>query len=388
MSTAKAFLTAVFTAVAGSCSSTEMARQELVVDSAGIRIVSSQAPATTEARRPQSGSPVAVFGKGTDPAGLLAEVVGAIRLSDGRLVVLEFDARELREYGADGTFESVWAKRGMGPGELQFPSNLRRLRADSVEVWDRRTGRIYVFTPHGELAREIDLLHAGVRPPPALSRLDDQRWIGESLLPEQVHTVRKGREGILTEMPVALVTFSLNGPGDTLTVLPGIRQIEIGSTSLSPATGYQAPWTVGDAGVIVGTGRTAEFHTIGPDGQLQRITRWAQAASPLDRGALLKLAQSIAPIQADDPLVDPAFLPDSSPIYKQLRSFDGEVWAGSATPFLLESDRWQVFDSDGKWSYSVELNPGSELLDRVDGYIVIREKDAEGVQTVAVYPFR
>jgi len=381
-------LTAILIGVIASCGSAETANQELVVDSAGISIVSTDVPDTSEPLRPQSETPVAVLGKGGEPAGLFAEVVGAVRLSDGRFVVLEFSARELREYAADGTFQGVWAKRGMGPGELQYPSNLQHLSADSVEVWDRRTGRVYVYAPQGALAREIDLLHAGIRPPPGLARLDDQRWIGESLLPEQVHTIGRGRDGILAEMPVALVTFSAEGPGDTLAILPGMRTIEIGSSSISAAFGYQAPWTVSGNSLVVGTGSTAELRTIASDGRLQRITRWNQAASVLDRGALLKLAQSIAPIRPDNPLVDPAYLPDSVPVYKQLRSFDGEVWAGSATPFLIESDRWQVFDETGKWSYSVELKPGSELLDRSDGFIVIREKDAQGVQTVAVYPFR
>lgn len=60
------------------------------------------------------------------PAGtILARPVSASSLSDGRIVVLDAMASEVRLYGADGEFQSVLLGRGRGPNEISTPLALQ-----------------------------------------------------------------------------------------------------------------------------------------------------------------------------------------------------------------------------------------------------------------------
>ena len=83
---------------------------------------------------------------------LLNDVTGAVRMSDGGIVLGEWTSGELRRYDREGTF--VWRAggRGEGPGEHQWLTFLGRLPGDSVVTWDIALGRVQVFGPDGRVA--------------------------------------------------------------------------------------------------------------------------------------------------------------------------------------------------------------------------------------------
>lgn len=84
---------------------------------------------------------------------LLDYVAGAVRLSNGGVVLGEQSSGELRRYDREGTF--VWraGRRGEGPGEHQGLTFLGRLPGDSVVTWDMALDRVQVFGPDGRVAR-------------------------------------------------------------------------------------------------------------------------------------------------------------------------------------------------------------------------------------------
>lgn len=300
----------------------------VVNDSSGVRVVQNSAPDIGTPFQPESENPVAVLGIGDDPRGLLEDVSGAASLSDGRVVVLDRAARELKVYRADGSFAGTWAGPGESPGEFRFPSNLERSAGDSVHVWDRRLGREYTFGPNGVLTREVNLLQTGLPSVPHLARLGPGRWVADVAMLDRIHAIGHGKNGVLTELPIALVAVSASGVEDTIGVLPGLREIEMGTSSITPALGFQSPWTVIARGVVVGTGREAEFRTLGQNGRLVQITRWKERRVRVDRSKLIELARSIGSFSPDDPLVDPGFLPEWYPVYKQLRDSMGRYGSG------------------------------------------------------------
>lgn len=82
----------------------------------------------------------------------LSQVRGAVRLSDGRVVVLE--GVELRWYDRSGKHLYTTSRRGGGPGEFRSAQAILRLPGDTVLVVSGRPVKQVFFAPTGKLVRE------------------------------------------------------------------------------------------------------------------------------------------------------------------------------------------------------------------------------------------
>lgn len=78
-------------------------------------------------------------------------------LLDGRIVVLESQAQELRLFGADGTFLRELARKGQGPGELQSANGLEVGPDGLIRVHDVRNARLSFFDPDEGFVRSAPL---------------------------------------------------------------------------------------------------------------------------------------------------------------------------------------------------------------------------------------
>ncbi|MCY3943210.1 MAG: hypothetical protein OXG18_05535 [Gemmatimonadetes bacterium] len=124
-------------------------------DSAGISITTALAPLWGPSEGWTIGDePMVEIGEVSGPAEYLLDgVTGAVRLSDGGIVLGERSSGELRRYDREGTFAWRAAGPGEGPGEHQRLRFLFRLLGDSVVTWDIALGRVQVFGPDGRFAR-------------------------------------------------------------------------------------------------------------------------------------------------------------------------------------------------------------------------------------------
>lgn len=121
--------------------------EAVVRDSAGVRIVENSAPAWREGEGwRMSDEPILEIGvlEG-QPEYQLFQVRGAIRLSDGRIVVANAGSHELRIYDPRGRFLTSVGREGSGPGEFRALGSLDRLGSDSLITWDWRNNRAQVF---------------------------------------------------------------------------------------------------------------------------------------------------------------------------------------------------------------------------------------------------
>ena len=128
-------------------------------DSAGVQIVESWAP-----QWPEGGgwlvvdSPIldlATSGSGT--AHQFFDVIDALRLSDGRLVVADYGSREVRYFSENGEFIGSVGRSGEGPGEFQRLETVGPWRGDSVAVFDFWLARVTILDGEGQLGRTIAL---------------------------------------------------------------------------------------------------------------------------------------------------------------------------------------------------------------------------------------
>jgi hypothetical protein len=85
----------------------------------------------------------------------LFDATGSARLSDGRIVVANAGARELRYYDPAGHHVKTSGGRGGGPGEFQYLRNIFQHTADTVLAADWMAERLSVFSPVGTFVHTV-----------------------------------------------------------------------------------------------------------------------------------------------------------------------------------------------------------------------------------------
>ncbi|MDX1390584.1 MAG: 6-bladed beta-propeller, partial [Acidobacteriota bacterium] len=151
-------LAIVSTLAAGACESDRAASSaSLVSDSAGVEIVTSSAPAwSAGAGYHVSDDPITVVGGiDDDPSTSFGWISGAVRLSDGRLVVLDGQSQDLRVFDRAGNLLATWGRAGEGPGEFVRAFHVTSLPGDTVAVFDGGNARVTFFSPAGEVVRTV-----------------------------------------------------------------------------------------------------------------------------------------------------------------------------------------------------------------------------------------
>ncbi len=128
-------------------------------DSVDVLIVENPRPADGSRLGWRVGPEAAVvtIGKreGDDPY-LLYGATDATRLSDGRIVVVNLSASELRVFDDVGTHMETWGGPGEGPNEFDaLITDIARLPGDTVMVWTSGHSIMSVVAPTGEVARRF-----------------------------------------------------------------------------------------------------------------------------------------------------------------------------------------------------------------------------------------
>lgn len=90
---------------------------------------------------------------GTDSANSFSAIRLAMQRPGGRIVLIE--AGEIREYSPAGKFERIIARRGRGPGEIEFVSSMQIIEGDSLVVFDPNQRRASVFARNGAFSRQV-----------------------------------------------------------------------------------------------------------------------------------------------------------------------------------------------------------------------------------------
>lgn len=148
---------------AAACDTAPAPIHTIHTDSAGIPI----ATAVTPLWAPGEGwtvEPEPVVEIGTvegAPEYQFSEVVAAVRLSTGNIVVADRGASELRGYDAAGNFLWHAGRFGEGPGEFESLDFLGATVGDSLVTYDASLMRAQLFDPAGELARTFRVAITG-----------------------------------------------------------------------------------------------------------------------------------------------------------------------------------------------------------------------------------
>ena len=382
-------------AVAACATDSPEHREPVVRDSAGIRIVENTTPQWQEGEVWRlSPEPVVDIGGGDREEEQLFRVVGALRLSDDRIVVANGGTNEIRFYGPEGAFLSASGGEGEGPGEFRSLSAVRRLRGDSLFAQDVRLYRGSVFDGQGRFIRTVQPLASRGRSSIDIV-FDDGMMLGSSIVRLNVADIKLGL------FRMAFTFYRFDGTGDlvdTLGVYPGFELYVVPSQGGVPST-YSHPISRATYfqflpdGYYVADNDTYEVQKYAPDGKLQQIVRRLTVPVQVEPQHMETLRErALAAITDDDrrrrteQFYRDMPLPETFPAYSGIVvSVEDYLWVREYDLPGNEANNWSVFDAEGTLRGTLGLPPRFQPLDIGPDYIIGVWRDADDVEHVRMY---
>lgn len=287
---------------------------------------------------------------------------------DGRILVADADAREIRVFGPDGEFVERWGRPGEGPGEFGSLYSLGWI-GDTLAVLDPGAGRIGLFDDGG-------------------------RWLGQHAYPGGVsgssslirfHPAGEGAvyafwlEAVDGELQRRFRRYTGSGPAETLPWLdrPGSapassvtcprpdRGISFFEIPFAPSW-IQAPAPDGR----VAAAWTADYRIsfVDPGGDTVRTVSRRFEPAAVTEEAWEEALEDYRAFREEWPGVDcdPEMpgKPEARPPVEDL-FFDrsGRLWVEAVR---ADGPRWDVFDPEGRLVGEMEVPP---RVDRVPAYV-------------------
>lgn len=388
--------------VLAGCSSGDTSASAIVVrDSSGVAIVENDLT-RLDATCTIGATPTVSIGveDGEDPY-VLARLGGAVRLSDGRIVIANRASHELRWFDASGTYLRSSGRKGEGPGEFRDPFVLHLLPGDTVYSGDFSPFRFLVFAPNGDWVRTIDLTPMQINSPSAMHILDDGRMV---LGLEEGFGERRGR--VFTARSFALTMSDAAGvQRDTIAIIENGRW---GQTVDDPRAMYVFPIfesfgraAASGARIVTGHASRTELLVRRAEGgyPLERIVRWTVGNLDITRedvaaekGRIVKENERLPEgmrARATDPLVNDARpVADRFPAFGLLRiGRDGRFWIREfPRPRDTTGHHWIAFTADGEYDCRLDTPRFAQVYEFGADYVLVQDPDSLGVERVRQYP--
>lgn len=377
-----------------------------VFDSAGVEIVVSHSETGFPAPWRFSETPAFRIGKGReeDPY-LFTYVVGAVRLTDGSIVVREGASLELRRYDSQGNHIASFGGKGEGPGEFTSAWGGLSSSGDTLRVLEYG-GKSAWFSPDGDLVGEAP--GDGLRPGSGTEYrgdwwgvLPDGTLWGVRLMPKTDPPI-----GVVDRIPIQVV---VSDPGRTEVRVLGDYEGE--ATFRIPDFQWYRPniitrsWLNREpAGILVGDNGSFTIDLFAPTGAHLRRMKYPGGVKPPEQwqleGHRASLRQHVDArsqtfpqfhqwlAEAPDPETWPGFL---GLVGDEL----GYVWAIEYVPTdgfspnlvdIPETIRTAiVFHPDGFVLGRIKLPADLRVLDIGENHLLGVDTDSLGVQEVVLY---
>jgi len=378
-----------------------------VSDSTGVQIVENVAPAWASSGGWQlAPHPEVSIGFDEAAASGPTDVVGAVRLASGHIVVASAEAVQLEEYDAQGRAIRTIGRRGKGPGEFGAISLLWRTAGDSLLVFEGGMTRQFVlFDSGGRFARAWG----------AFSADSGMHWL-MPIAPLPDGSIAMRAMNVITPSPTVVVERPLS----TLGVFDGQWRLQrrlgrfadtkrfrgpgrmLGELFFSPETRF----AFGDTAWYAGDSERAEVRAYSTRDALVRIVRWPakqvrvrpnQIAMEQERRIeeerrIFSNVPRLQRLVIDGglrPLFQQMPYPERWPEFGELVvDGDANLWAldypgsGADTTRGRSAD---VFDPAGRWMGAVRFPPRFRPLDIGRDYVLGVRVDDLDVPRVELY---
>ena len=345
-----------------------------------------------------------------------ADLVAAVRLGNGDIVVADRGASELRSYDAGGTFRWRAGREGEGPGEFRRLDFLGRTAGDSLVTYDPMLLRLQIFGPGGQLSRTFrtelprDIGSPGGSAPDRVVGVADGR-----LIVRFVELDDEAVPGIARWIDYRLVAVDLTDGSTTSLILVDGEEVELrvgdgGGYSEEPYAFGNMPEFGAAAGTVAVIDTEAyQVRLVSPlDGAVEQIIRREVAPRAVTDAVFEAELEGIVRMVFPNPDAAPAEQVDGlrqmwrgfarAPLLPVLRSVHVDardnVWVA---PFHLagaDPAPFDVFAPDGTWLGTVALPMGmarayihyrSPYMEIGEDYVLGVWTDELDVQYVRMY---
>ncbi len=376
--------------------------QSEVRDSAGVRIVDNARP--PEGSRlgwrigPEPTVSIGVL-EGDDPY-MLGGVTDAVRLRDGRIVVVNGSTIELRVFDSSGAYLDTWGGRGEGPGEFRDLLHIEPWPGDSIAAWYGPRRGLSLFDAEGNFGRNIVLQIDRRDPNTRFVQPAAVTASGLILAGQHPHTL----DTVAVEIRDAegrLRSSLGEHPGDERYIVnEGTDQ----ATMYQPifgATVAQVPW--GDL-VVHSLKNRYEIRAFAEDGTLARIVRWGDTAPAPTREEVEAYIEervswhpvNLSPSEIEEYQAERRREYQSIPVAEHMPAF-GSVIVDRVNHLWVEEfklpgdDRpgsvWTVFDDEGLLLGNAELpEDGFWIYEIGEDYVLLVTRDELHVEYVQLWP--
>jgi len=374
-------------------------------DSAGIRIIDNTS-VSPRAAWSVSSTPALEIGavQGGDPAALLDGVVGATRMSDGRIVIANGGTRELRFFSAQGQHLRSAGGQGQGPGEFRWLRRLGRIAGDTLIAADFRPGTLAWFDAAGNyLFTTLDSIR-GVEPPliltdgSLLEPLYESGGFGGEWESFAIRRRQAEQDGFFRPAFDLVRIARGNARRDTLGRFHSFELFKVHTEGPADATRMR-PFARGTL-LAFGPGRIYVAHSDSFDIRVyqepatltMRIRKPVASAPllPMDRDAIEQLVARESPHEprrtwmrrwlAEVPW------PEAKPAIRALQGDAlGYLWVAESARSDAPAETWSVFDPRGELLTTLELPAGLETFEIGTDYLLGLWRDPLGVEFIRLY---
>lgn len=321
-------------------------------------------------------------------------ITGALRRSDGAIVVADAGVHELRFYDARGSFVRRAGGKGQGPGEFeQMGSAFQLMRGDSLVAYDVQLRRFSFFSSEGEFLRASTFDWSPTGFPRPVGVLDDG-----SLLVSINGVIAQGatKEGLVRH-PATYLRATFDGEVlDTVATVPGSEQYvaaSAGGLAVTPPLFGRYPVQAlrGDR-IAVASNDAYEVSVYSAAGALERVIRRAREPRPItdaDWDGLMRRnlegmdSEWRGDVQATYRKMT---RPPAMPFFSSALFDDaGNLWLES---FRAPSDaraEWTVFDRGGRMLGTVAFPDGFRPTHIGGDFVLGVAKDDLDVEYVREY---
>jgi len=383
----------------------------LQTDSAGISIAESTDSAWVGPERwTIAPAPAAVIGTtaGEDPHTAFGRIGGIEVLSDGRIVVADVLANEIRVFDRDGEYLTTLGRQGQGPAEFGRLDRIARLNGDSVVGRDVAAFKSVVFSSDGSGSRTVmgpPMSWSGLIPVYVAGWLSDGSAIvshtiqrsdyppGTSVITPEWHLFDPLGEhrALIGQLPAARVHNEGEGAAPLVFSLPArIQADSLGFWHGLPERTELTHYTAAGVDRIV---RTRYEPPLVTEALRESYRAWYTESSRAQ-------AEGLPPSLRDliEARIDQLYFADRLPAYRRfLLSTDGFFWL-EAYPTVEEMSqpawswsegstgrKWTLLSPQGRWLGTVEIPAGLSLRVVTQDRIVGVLQDELDVQYVAAY---
>lgn len=306
-------------------------------------------------------------------ATVFGEIADVDVAHDGRIYVLDGQAKTVYVFGPDGSPERQLGREGQGPGEIMLSAQLEVGPSGDVLITDLRNQRLSMWSARGELIGERrfdDILGSGAR------FAHDLVWNEAGVF------LKMARFSSEAPIDVYSVPTDLRGTGEQLVSIPR------GDHGLRCAF---CPMTLDDSAHLYSTSGDTTYLIMSFDAEGSAGNRWSRADLPALRRSTDDMNRAAAAVQrAAGGRLSPGATPTASEFETRFGPHSigvdrlGQVWSAPRVP-TGQPGFFDVFSPEGELALTIQLDVPLHRFRIRGDRIVIASETPIGEPVVRVY---